>query len=200
VTRLLVWRHGQTQWNAQDRVQGQTDVDLDEVGEAQAARAAPLLAACSPDLIVSSDLIRAARTAAALSALTGLTVEFDARLRERDYGPWQGHTLTEIEERFPVAYAQWRATGIVTDVPIETPDDLAKRATAAMRDAAERAGEGTVVVVTHGAAARQGCGGLLGWPHEVIRGVGPLENCRYTELRHTPRRGWVMRAHNVGAE
>jgi probable phosphoglycerate mutase len=200
VTRLLVWRHGQTRWNATDRVQGQMDVDLDEVGEAQAARAAPLLAACSPDLIVSSDLTRAARTAAALAALTGLTVDYDPRLRERDYGPWQGLTLTEIEEQFPVAYAQWRATGIVTDVPIETPDDLCKRATAGMRDAAERVGEGTVVVATHGAAARQGCGGLLGWTHEVIRGVGPLENCHYTELRHTARRGWVMRAHNVGAE
>jgi probable phosphoglycerate mutase len=199
VTRLLVWRHGQTQWNATDRVQGQTDVDLDEVGEAQAERAAPLLAACRPDLIVSSDLRRAARTAAALTALTGLSIEYDGRLRERDYGPWQGLTLTEIAQRFPVAYGQWRATGIVTDLPIETPDDLGKRATAALRDVAERVGEGTAVVVTHGAAARAGCGGLLGWAHEVIRGVGALDNCHFTDLRHTPRRGWVLRAHNVGA-
>jgi probable phosphoglycerate mutase len=200
VTHLLVWRHGQTQWNATDRVQGQTDVDLDEIGEAQAMRAAPLLAAFSPDLIISSDLRRAARTAAPLAALTGLPVEYDPRLRERDYGPWQGLTLLEIEDQFPTAYAQWRRTGIVTDLPIETPEELGKRATAGMRDAAERVGEGTVVVVTHGAAARQGCGGLLGWTHEVIRGVGALDNCHYTELRHTARRGWVMRAHNVGAE
>src|SRR5690606_19337304 len=81
--RLILWRHGQTAWNVTGRVQGQTDVDLDETGVAQAAATAPRVAQYRPDLIVSSDLRRAARTAAALADVTGLPVEYDARLRER---------------------------------------------------------------------------------------------------------------------
>ena len=72
MTRLIVWRHGNTDWNAANRVQGQTDVPLNELGRDQARAAAPLLAALRPDAIVASDLSRAAETAAALAALTGL--------------------------------------------------------------------------------------------------------------------------------
>jgi probable phosphoglycerate mutase len=198
MTRLFILRHGQTLWNASARVQGQTDVDLDEVGIAQAERVAPLLAAYRPDLIVSSDLRRAAQTAAAIAALTGLTVEYDARLRERAYGPWESLTLTEIEQRYPEHYGAWRATGFVGDLPIESPEDLGKRACAALRDVADRVGDGTAVVVTHGAAGRAAYSGLLGWSTEVSRTVSALDNCHYTELRHTPLRGWQLRAHNIG--
>jgi ribosome silencing factor RsfS/YbeB/iojap len=79
--RLVLWRHGQTVWNAERRFQGQSDIPLDEVGQAQAERAARLLAALRPDLIVSSDLSRAAQTAAPLSRLTGLEVTLDKDLR-----------------------------------------------------------------------------------------------------------------------
>ncbi|MER7168943.1 histidine phosphatase family protein, partial [Micromonospora sp. NPDC000207] len=62
MTRLIVWRHGNTEWNAAGRVQGQTDVPLNDRGRDQARAAAPLLAALRPDAIVSSDLSRAADT------------------------------------------------------------------------------------------------------------------------------------------
>src|SRR2546426_12681041 len=90
MTRLLVVRHGRTGYNATDRIQGQLDTQLDEVGRAQAAAAATRLAAFEPDVIVSSDLSRAADTAAALSAVTGLPVSYDSRLRERGFGQGQG--------------------------------------------------------------------------------------------------------------
>ena len=67
----MLWRHGQTQWNVEGRFQGQSDIPLDEAGEAQAQRAARLLAGLRPDLIVSSDLLRASATAAPLARLTG---------------------------------------------------------------------------------------------------------------------------------
>ena len=66
---MVLWRHGQTAWNVADRFQGSTDVELDEVGLAQAERTARLLASLSPAVLVSSDLARAAATAAELAEI-----------------------------------------------------------------------------------------------------------------------------------
>ncbi|KIR60572.1 MULTISPECIES: histidine phosphatase family protein [Micromonospora] len=198
MTRLIVWRHGNTDWNAASRVQGQTDVPLNDLGREQAAAAAPLLAALRPDAIVASDLRRAADTAAALAALTGLPVRADARLRERHFGRWQGLELTEAEQRYPDEHARWRAGDPDPGADIESLDDLGKRVGAALQDAADAAPGGTIVVATHGGAARQGCGHLLGWDHAVLRAIGSLRNCHWTELRDSGTRGWHLRAHNVG--
>ncbi|GIJ35482.1 histidine phosphatase family protein [Micromonospora sediminimaris] len=198
MTRLIIWRHGNTDWNAASRVQGQTDVPLNDLGREQARSAAPLLAALRPDALVASDLSRAADTAAALSALTGLPVRSDARLRERHFGSWQGLLLTEVAERFPGEYARWRAGDPDPGADIEPLDELGKRIGTALQEAADQLSGGTVVVATHGGAARQGCGHLLGWEHAVLRAVGSLRNCHWTELRHDVERGWHLRAHNVG--
>ncbi|MGE5828776.1 MAG: histidine phosphatase family protein [Micromonosporaceae bacterium] len=195
--RLLVWRHGRTVWNAQARVQGMSDIDLDEAGEAQAHATAPLLASYTPDLLVSSDLKRAVQTAAALAQLSGLAVEIDPRLRERDYGVWQGLTVAEIEQRYPAEYARWRAGQPLTDPGFETADEVGKRATAALRDVAERAEGATAVAVTHGHAARAGIVGLLNWPASAVSTLGVLENCHFAELRHSEPRGWQLRAYNL---
>ncbi|MGN9775262.1 histidine phosphatase family protein [Micromonospora sp. H33] len=198
MTRLIVWRHGNTDWNATGRVQGQTDVSLNDLGREQARTTAPLLAALRPDAIVASDLSRAADTAAALAALTGLPVQTDARLRERYFGLWQGLALTDAAERYPDEYARWRAGDPDPGAGIETLDDLGKRIGAALQDAADAVPGGTVVITTHGGGARQGVGQLLGWDHHVLRTVGSLQNCHWTELRHDDARGWHLRAHNVG--
>ncbi|MEU4383021.1 histidine phosphatase family protein [Micromonospora echinofusca] len=198
MTRLIIWRHGNTDWNAANRVQGQTDVPLNDLGREQARNAASLLAGLRPDAIVSSDLSRAADTAAALAALTGLPVRNDPRLRERHFGLWQGLARAEAAERHPAEFARWRAGDPDPGAGIETLDDLGKRVGAALSDAADAVPGGTVVVATHGGAARQGCGHLLGWEHAVLRTVGPLQNCHWTELRHDDTQGWHLRAHNVG--
>ncbi|MEO3779027.1 histidine phosphatase family protein [Micromonospora sp. B11E3] len=198
MTRLIVWRHGNTDWNAAGRVQGQTDVPLNDLGREQAAAAASVLAALRPDAIVASDLSRAADTAAALAALTGLPVRTDARLRERHFGRWQGLLLTEVAERHPEEYARWRAGDPDPGADVESLDDLGKRLGTALQDAADAAPGGTVVVATHGGGARQGCGYLLGWDRTVLRTIGSLSNCHWTELRHGGPQGWHLRAHNVG--
>ena len=99
--RLVLWRHGQTTWNVEHRFQGQTDIPLDETGEAQAEYTARRLATLRPDVIFSSDLSRAQQTAAALSKLTGLTVIPDKELRERFGGDWEGLSDEEIRDALP---------------------------------------------------------------------------------------------------
>jgi probable phosphoglycerate mutase len=198
VTRLFIWRHGQTEWNVADRIQGQTDVGIDAVGRAQAAVAAAHLATERPDVIIASDLLRAADTAAALAAVTGLTVHPDPRLRERFFGDWQGMTVPEVAAAYPAEHARWRRGEPIGACGVEDLDDLAKRVAAAAVDAIGLADGGTAVIVTHGGAAKYALGELLGWPREVTARIMGLANCHWTELRHDTTRGWLLRAHNVG--
>jgi broad specificity phosphatase PhoE len=194
VSRLIVWRHGNTDWNAAHRVQGQTDVPLNELGQQQAVEAAELLVKFRPDTIVASDLRRAADTAAALAALTGLAVEHDKRLRERSFGEWQGLTMAEVAETRPEEHARWQAGADTIGGGVETLDDLGNRVSEAFQAASAKAAPGgTVVVATHGAAARQ-----LGWPREQLRTLRALQNCHWVELTHDAARGWQLAAYNVG--
>ena len=96
-TRLIVWRHGNTDWNAGHRVQGQTDVALNDLGRQQAVAAAELLVRMRPDAIVSSDLSRAADTAASIAALTGLGVTYVQDMLPRH----PGRASTLFSNTFP---------------------------------------------------------------------------------------------------
>lgn len=196
MTRLIIWRHGRTAWNAENRVQGQLDVELDAIGQEQAGTVAPRIAARHPDALVASDLLRARQTAEPLAALTGLPVTLDPRLREREFGEWQGLTMAEVTQRFPDAHARWRAGLPVGACGVEEVDDLSKRVAAALQDAADRAPGGTVVVATHGGAAKYGLAALLGWPVAMIRGVATVGNCHWIEVRSDPQVGWRLVTYN----
>ena len=205
--RLVLWRHGQTVWNAERRFQGQSDIPLDETGQAQADRAARLLAGLRPDLIVSSDLSRAASTAAALARLTGLEVTLDKDLRERHGGCWEGLTDTEIRARYPAAHASWNPPdGEPSLVVAERVAGALHRVAAALAERpvlAERpAGQpgpttGLAVVVSHGAALRLGMSRLLGMPDELFSVLGPLSNCSWSVLGRRHDR-WRLLEHNAG--
>jgi len=192
----VLWRHGQTIWNAERRFQGQSDIPLDETGQAQAERAARLLAALRPDLILSSDLSRAAQTAAPLARLTGLDVTLDKDLRERSGGAWEGLTDTEIRTRYPVEHASW------TPPDGEPSAVVAERVAGALHRAAEAASRpdssaGLAVVVSHGAALRLGMSRLLGMPEELFGVLGPLSNCSWSVLGRWHGR-WRLLEHNAG--
>ena len=193
----MLWRHGQTIWNAERRFQGQSDIPLDETGQAQAERAARLLAALRPDLIVSSDLSRAAQTAAPLARLTGLEVTLDKDLRERHGGRWEGLTDTEIRTRYPVEHANW------TPPDGEPSPVVADRVAGALYRIAEAAAgtenaePGLAVVVSHGAALRLGMSRLLGMPDELFGVLGPLSNCSWSVLGRRHGR-WRLVEHNAG--
>jgi glucosyl-3-phosphoglycerate phosphatase len=188
----VLWRHGQTVWNAENRFQGQSDIDLDEVGMAQAERAARLLAALRPAAIVASDLRRAAATAAPLAKLTGLEVSYDKDLRERYGGVWEGLTDKEIRERYPAEHAAWNPPDG------ETTAAVGKRSGAALERIAEATPPGALVVVaSHGTALRVGMSHLLGLPQELWSVFGPLANCSWSVVERRRER-WRVLEHNAG--
>ena len=193
----MLWRHGQTPWNAERRFQGQSDVPLDETGQAQAARAARLLAALRPDLIVSSDLSRAAVTAAALARLTGLDVTLDKDLRERHGGCWEGLTDTEIRTRYPVEHANWEPPDGEPGTVVAERVAAALRRTAAIVEAEAGPVSRLAVVVSHGAALRLGMSRLLGLPGDLSGVLGPLSNCSWSVLGRR-RDHWRLLEHNAG--
>jgi glucosyl-3-phosphoglycerate phosphatase len=174
------------------RFQGQSDIPLDETGERQAERAARLLAALQPDVIVSSDLRRATGTAAPLSRITGLPVTADKDLRERFGGLWEGLTDREIRERFPEAHQTW------TPPEGESVETVGERVCTALERTAEALpGDGLAVVVSHGAAIRLGMARLLGIPQELWGVLGPLANCAWS-LIGMGRTRWRVLEHNAG--
>ncbi|MFI0418076.1 histidine phosphatase family protein [Spongiactinospora sp. 9N601] len=190
--RIVCWRHGQTLWNVEHRFQGHSDIVLDEVGVAQANRAAALLAALRPSMIVSSDLRRAHDTASALGRLTGLNPYTDKDLRERGGGEWEGLTRDEIAARWPLEFASWDAPGG------EHVVEVADRVAAAMRRwAGELAPGALLVVASHGAALRLGIARLLGLPEELWSALGGLGNCSWSVLEEG-RKGWRLLEHNAG--
>src|SRR5699024_12554464 len=109
-TTVLLWRHGQTDYNSGGRLQGQVDIALNETGQAQAAAAAEVLSRVQPVQIISSDLSRAHDTARTLGELVGVPVRLDQRLRERSFGRWEGLAHPESAEGGPEQYGE-RAGG-----------------------------------------------------------------------------------------
>jgi probable phosphoglycerate mutase len=150
-TRILLVRHGETDWNATGRLQGQSDTPLNAKGHEQARRAAQRLA-CEPvRALYSSDLARAFQTATIIGQTLGLTAVTSPRWRERQYGAWEGLTAAEIQARYPEQFAAWRARSLDFAPPQgETRSQLLTRALAELHTIARRHVGEFVVVVTHG--------------------------------------------------
>jgi len=144
VTRMLLARHGQSEWNAQGRWQGQADPPLSPLGRRQALAAADRLG--TVDAIVASDLERALTTAAIIAEALGVgPVLVEPRLRERSAGEWSGLTRDEIEEAWPGYLAERRRP------PGFEPDaSLLARTSAALADLALAHPDAELLVVTHG--------------------------------------------------
>lgn len=143
-TDLLVVRHGQSEWNAIGRWQGHADPVLSELGRRQAAVAASSIGAV--DGIISSDLLRAAETAAIIAQQLGIgPVMVDERLRERDVGEWSGLTNDEIHKRWP----GWLADGRRPD-GFEPVEAVLERVLEAFDAIHEASPGGSLLVVTHG--------------------------------------------------
>ena len=201
--RIVFWRHGRTPWNAQQRFQGQTDIELDEVGIEQAQRAAGMLATLEPTRIISSDLLRARATAEPLARILDLPVAIDEGLRETFAGEWEGLTRPEMESRYGSLLSEWSSgSDVRPGVTGETRREVAVRVAAAVdRGLVGLAPGALLVVVTHGGAARAGIGQILGLPAEHWAVLGVLTNCSWSVLfenttAHGP--GWRLQEYNAG--
>jgi glucosyl-3-phosphoglycerate phosphatase len=190
VRRLVLLRHGRTEWNHTRRAQGHANVPLDDVGHAQAQAAAPHLAAMDPARLWSSDLARARQTAEHVSAACGISVEEDPRLREFSVGERQGMTWEEAVVEFPQIADGVGLGERLRGVPgAEGDDDVRARIVPAVEDclATLEPGE-TGVVVTHGASLKLALGGLLGWDEHAVRSLSVLENCHWATVLGPPER------------
>ena len=200
--RVVLWRHGQTDWNIENRFQGHSDIPLNKVGHYQASEAAKVLAALRPDRIISSDLIRAQSTAAALSALTDIKVEINPNLRETDGGLWEGKLASENKASHGELFANWYEGG---DEPAgvtgERRSDVAKRAVAVIEKETTNF-SGTIVFVTHGGTVRSVLGSILKLPIAQWGVIGGLSNACWSILEltkhHTGSR-WYLAEHNAGS-
>jgi len=200
--RIVLWRHGQTDWNVENRFQGHSDIPLNKVGQYQASEAAKVLAALRPDRIISSDLIRAQETAAALAALTDIKVQINPNLRETDGGLWEGKLASENRATHGELFANWYEGG---DEPAgvtgERRSDVAKRAVAVIEKEMTNF-SGTIVFVTHGGTVRSVLGSILKLPIAQWGVIGGLSNACWSILEltkhHTGSR-WYLAEHNAGS-
>jgi probable phosphoglycerate mutase len=200
--RVVLWRHGQTDWNVENRFQGHSDIALNKVGQYQASEAAKVLAALRPDRIISSDLIRAQSTAAALAALTDIKVEINSDLRETDGGLWEGKLASENRASHGELFANWYEGG---DEPAgvtgERRSDVAKRAVAVIEKETANF-SGTIVFVTHGGTVRSVLGSILKLPIAQWGVIGGLSNACWSILeltKHHTGSKWYLAEHNAGS-
>jgi glucosyl-3-phosphoglycerate phosphatase len=182
-------RHGQTEYNAGSRMQGQLDTELTDLGREQAIAAAEVLAKRQPLAIVSSDLRRALDTAVALGERAGMPVIADTRLRETHLGEWQGLTHLEVDAVAPGARLAWRDDSRWAPPGGESRVDVAERSMPLVteliagqhewgRDEPDR----PVVLVAHGGLIAALTAALLGLPVDNWPILGGMGNASWVQL------------------
>ena len=148
--KLILIRHGQTEWNATGRWQGQADPPLNAVGREQAQRTAQELQTQQIEVLISSDLKRARETAEIIAAAFKMEVQLDPRLREINLGDWQGLYSTEIRARWPQEMEEWHDAPLSVRPPHgETIAELADRVLQAVEDIAQHYPQQRMGIVAH---------------------------------------------------
>jgi broad specificity phosphatase PhoE len=202
MTRLILVRHGQTTWNHESRLQGQTDTELSDVGREQARRLAVRLAREEIAAAYSSDLRRCADTAAIALAGRGIAPTPVTGLREVHLGEWQGRTTAELRAAMPSELERVRGNPL-DEAPRggETRRQLQTRVVAAITSIVDRHRGHQVLVVSHGGALRAlACWALLADLRAVQR--LDLDNCGISridvEVGEPALRSWNDVAHLDG--
>jgi probable phosphoglycerate mutase len=202
--KVVILRHGRTTWNAERRFQGQENPPLDNVGIEQAKRAAEILNHINFNKIVASDLQRAVITAEVVAEKSKQQVALNIGFRETNCGSWQGRTWPEIFAEDPETLTLWSTSGDVRPGGTgETRTEVAMRFVAAVsQELVEVPLGGTLLVVTHGGAARAGISELLQLPRDNWGALGVLTNCAWSVLTEQPTdsvQRWRLDEYNAGS-
>ena len=203
--RLILLRHGQTDWNAQERYQGRTDIRLNQTGVRQAEEAGRRLAEVRIDRAFSSPLLRARRTAEIALQGHGLDLTLDDGLMETAGGSWEGLTYAQISARWPEDFAAWRAAH-PEHGPVggETPGEAGARVIDTLRGHLQDSHATTALVVAHGGCLRAAAALLTGGGMESYGRLDRLQNGRMIDVEgtFTPAQGrvhgdWRVLGYNV---
>jgi probable phosphoglycerate mutase len=184
--RLLLVRHGESEWNALGRLQGQADPPLSKLGRRQAAHVASRLVDEGVEAIVSSDLVRAADTAEALASGVGLEVVRREDLREVDLGSWTGASREQLQREVPDLWRRWRVEGVEGWEEGEQYADAMVRVGGAVASIAAAHEGKTVVAVSHGGSIRLATCHLLGMPADQLGRIMSIGNASITEFLVEP--------------
>lgn len=164
-TKLILVRHGETDWNKESRFQGNQDIALNKKGEAQAQKLADRLADEKIDLIYSSNLGRAHTTAKIIAQEHNLEVGVRANLQEIDFGVWEGLTFAEINEQYSKEFSAWKDNpNEMKPKDGESLKEVEKRAVKAMNELLEEHDGKTILVAAHGGVNRVVISNFLGMP------------------------------------
>ena len=173
---LMLVRHGETEWNAQRRYQGQSDVPLSELGVRQAKLVAERLAGREIDAVYASDLKRAWETAQIIVEKNGLKIISEPRLRELKFGILEGLTFDEAQEQYPEMIAAWLSDFHQTPQGGETIDLFNARVISLLEDLKRQHNEQIVLLVAHG---------------------GPLSELLRVVLELSPQKRWYLELENA---
>jgi glucosyl-3-phosphoglycerate phosphatase len=197
--RLVLWRHGETDFNASGRMQGHVDSALTETGWNQARFAAPVLAGFEPQIVVTSDLRRAMDTATVFTDVTGVPLRVDERLRETHLGKWQGLTAAEVDAEWPGGMRAWQTDPNWGPPGGETKVDVATRAAEVVAEV-DAQFDDTAMLCAHGGLITALTGRLLELPEANWMQLGGIGNCHWTVLSRRPGGDgrWRLSAYNAG--
>lgn len=163
MTRIILIRHGQTEWNREERFRGRVDIDLDETGVRQAEAAAEKIARWDVAAIYSSPLKRAMATAQIIASRLHLPVQPLDGINDMDFGIWQGLSIGEARGQYRELFDVWLYSPQRLKIPEgETLEDVQRRAVATIDDVVARHQNETVALVTHRVVCKVLLSHLLG--------------------------------------
>lgn len=206
MTKVIFWRHGQTDYNLQGRIQGSHDIQLNETGVAQARLAAEQIAKYEPDAIYCSNMTRAKQTAQALVQTMSHTAQnlplitVDKRLREREFGLWEGLTATEILQQWEQEYTSWRSGKQPEGVGVEDLQSVADRFCECVKEVSAFSDKECIVFVSHGSVIMSGIITMLGFDPQNQRFISVMDNCNWAVLDlRTKSNTWVLSGYNLSS-
>ncbi|MGI6169052.1 MAG: histidine phosphatase family protein [Christensenellales bacterium] len=197
--KLILTRHGETDWNRESRTQGTTDTNLNENGKKQAAQFARRLLHVgeSVDRIYTSPLRRAVQTAEIIGDVLGTETKEDSRLREFHFGVWEGMVFSTIGENYPDEFDIWARTPSRSRIEGAEPiSDLYERCASFIADMRENCGDRTALVVSHTLTTKILLLSALGLEIDLIHSIH-MDNMSVSMLELYPDRTVLLCLNDV---